>query len=147
MLWSNLVTLHSLNPQNGKKNLLLRVGLGYVSAYRDSTVKVHGNHPDNTKPPKGSVYTINDLVSLHPRVNPYQDRHALPLTPVVELKRLSAKWISNLSVCIQSVNEEGLSQCFGFNPTGQIDSSKHEFTLKSNSRVEQAQQREGTRQR
>lgn len=76
------------------------------------------------------------------RFNPYQDRHALPLTPVVELKGLSAKWISNLPLWVQSVSDEGLSQRLGFNPMGQIDSSKHEFTLKSNSEGRRRERRE-----
>lgn len=78
------------------------------------TVKVHRSRPDSAKPPQGSVYTTR----LH-RVIPYQHRHAAPLTPVVDLKRLSAKWISNLPSCAQSVSEAGLHQMLGFNPREQ----------------------------
>lgn len=44
---------------------LLRINLWVCFHLLGSTVKVHGNHPDSTKPWKGSVYTINDPVRLH----------------------------------------------------------------------------------
>lgn len=112
---------YSLNPLNGKKPSCWEQ-VWICLSLLGSTVKVHRSRPDSTKPPKGSVYTIR----LH-RVNPYQDRHALPLTPVVDLKRLSTKWISNLPLCAQSVSEEGLHQMLGFNPREQPDTSKLDF--------------------
>lgn len=77
-------------------------------------------------------FTRDQVYKSTQRVNSYQGRHALLLTPVVELKRLSTKWISNLPLCVQSVSEEGLNQWLGHNPTGQSDSSRREFSLKTN---------------
>lgn len=61
------VTLHSYKKT---KNYLAVKVSGYVSDYKGSTVKVHRNHPDSTKPPKGSVYTTNDHITLQ-RLNPH----------------------------------------------------------------------------
>lgn len=75
---------------------------------------------------------MNAHRTLHWDLTPHTktDRHALPLTPVVELRRLSANRISYPALCAQSVSETGLGQRLGLNPSGQIDSIKRDFIPK-----------------